>query len=154
MTLALLNAGKKNKKKGIRDSLAFSPRAIATTPAPHRASEEMQGPADGQASAAPRAATRRFSPSEDQELLSLHAKFTAENVKNIWVAVAKEMTGRNNQECSRRWKNLPGVNSNTDWTPADDARLITCVRDEGHQWSKFLKDGKFPGRTIINLSNH
>ncbi|KAJ1980172.1 hypothetical protein H4R34_002555 [Dimargaris verticillata] len=70
-----------------------------------------------------------------------------------WSLVAREIQGRTDDQCSKRWREFldPRIDR-TNWTPEDDARLLKSVRDLGSQWQK-IAQAYFPGRPGIYCRN-
>lgn len=56
----------------------------------------------------------------------------------IWVAVSREVPGRDNEQCRQRWtKRLDPNIRRGQWTPEEDARLLAARAScEARQWTK------------------
>jgi myb proto-oncogene protein len=56
---------------------------------------------------------------------------------NNWIAIAKEVPGRSNVQCQKRWTTAVVHNrvwATGDWTAAEDAMLISGVAQHGRSW--------------------
>lgn len=76
-----------------------------------------------------------WNPKEDALL-----KSAVQKCGGKWVAVAKLMPGRTNEQCRKRWYGYIGVDSSAKsrglWTAAEDARLTAAVKKHGDkEWS-------------------
>jgi hypothetical protein len=96
-----------------------------------------------------RAPLHRWKPAEDAKLMEAVKKHG-----NNWVAVAKLVPGRTNEQCRKRWvRTLDPANNGTNltngkkgkWTPAEDAKLTEAVKKHDNDWVAVA--AMVPGRT-------
>jgi hypothetical protein len=83
----------------------------------------------------------RWKSEEDAKLIDAVSKYGKE-----WVAVAKLVHGRTNQQCRKRWSHTldPGITRGR-WKPEEDAKLIKAVEKHGKNWVAVAT--LLPGRT-------
>jgi hypothetical protein len=83
----------------------------------------------------------RWKSEEDAKLIDAVSKYGKE-----WVAVAKLIHGRTNQQCRKRWSHTldPGITRGR-WKPEEDAKLIEAVEKHGKNWVAVAT--LLPGRT-------
>ena len=62
---------------------------------------------------------------------------TRESRPLLWREVAKNVPGRTNKDCRRRWCNtLANGMMKGPWTESEDERLCNAVRDHGSKWTQ------------------
>ncbi len=97
----------------------------------------------GEAAAAP------WTAAEDEKLRGLVSKYGTDPA---WAQMAKELPGRNNNQCRKRWINvLDPTISKEPWSEDEDRFIITCFRNgTGGQWTKMSQQmvGR-PGNAIM-----
>ncbi|GAB1316610.1 hypothetical protein MFIFM68171_06820 [Madurella fahalii] len=82
---------------------------------------------------------RRWSPQEDQvlrqELRKQLAKPTGKGNTINWSEVAKQLPGRNNKDCRKRYLNeMAGTLKKGPWSQEEDAKLKKLVAEHGLSW--------------------
>ncbi|KAH7042828.1 Homeodomain-like protein [Macrophomina phaseolina] len=70
-----------------------------------------------------------------------------------WTLVAEAVGSRHADQCAKRWQNFldPGL-ERSEWTRADDERLLAAVAAHGHSWT-LIRDTCLPGRSATDLKN-
>jgi hypothetical protein len=69
---------------------------------------------------------------------------------NNWIAIAKEIPGRSNIQCQKRWTSAVVHNrvwATGDWTAAEDAMLTSGVKQHGRSWG--MVAGEVPNRSHV-----
>lgn len=91
---------------------------------------------------------KRFTPSEDQIIISL----VKPNGENDWSKIAKSLEKRTARQCRDRWNNYlnPSLNKD-DWNPEEDELLLKLFEEKGPQWKTL--SNIFNGRSINNVRN-
>jgi hypothetical protein len=90
----------------------------------------------------------RFTSSEDAQLRSLVARYG----DNKWGVVAFRMHGRTARACRDRWFNhLSPTLATAEWTPAEDALLLSLQTQHGNRWVRIA--ASFPNRTDPMVKN-
>ncbi|EAX97746.1 Myb-like DNA-binding domain containing protein [Trichomonas vaginalis G3] len=98
---------------------------------------------------------RKFTPEEDQKLIS-YVQFFGEK----WAIISKLMETRTCKQCRERYREYLNPNiTNLAWTPEEDNLLIQLYTTRGSKWAEFSKilrgrsDGNIKNRWYIYLKN-
>jgi hypothetical protein len=90
----------------------------------------------------------RFSPSEDQSLISL----VRQNGACKWQSIASLMPGRTARQCRDRFMNYLTPNLSRDpWTTGEDQVLLEKFKEVGPHWSRIAPF--LPGRSANAVKN-
>lgn len=74
---------------------------------------------------------------EDQNLLEIVEAFKKSGRKFVWTDIAKNCRNRNGKQCRERYINhLSSTINVSEWTPQEDAIILTCFFRTGKSWSK------------------
>lgn len=64
-------------------------------------------------------------------------KATQESRPVLWHEIAKNIPGRSNKDCRRRWCNtLANGTTKGSWTESEDERLSDAVQEHGSKWTQ------------------
>ncbi|KAL0950729.1 hypothetical protein HGRIS_007505 [Hohenbuehelia grisea] len=87
-----------------------------------------------------------WSPSEDQKLLELFRTHGSR-----WSAIARQIPGRTDDACSKRYRDALDPNLRRDeWTPDEDAKLWEAFHRIGGKWAQV---GSVLGRSSLGCRN-
>lgn len=90
----------------------------------------------------------KFTEEEDQALKDL----VEEHGTNDWLTIASAMPRRNARQCRDRWMNYLQPDLDTSqWTAAEDARLLDLHSQLGSRWVQITR--AFPNRTDTMIKN-
>mmetsp|Transcript_135306 Transcript_135306/g.191412 ORF Transcript_135306/g.191412 Transcript_135306/m.191412 type:complete len:352 (-) Transcript_135306:258-1313(-) len=96
----------------------------------------------------------RWSPDEDEKLLSLVKLQQRKNVNNeiIWDEVEEAFKSRSKKQCRERWlSQLDPTLNKKEWTSNEDQVLLQLSRDLNKRWADIAR--KIPGRTENMVKN-
>ncbi|KAJ6783325.1 hypothetical protein PWT90_02560 [Aphanocladium album] len=80
-------------------------------------------------------ARRKWTPEEDALLRTVVSAALAESRPLLWRELAKDIPGRSNKDCRRRWWNsLADGTAKGLWSEDEDAKLIQAVKELGTNW--------------------
>ncbi|KAL9012903.1 MAG: hypothetical protein Q9173_002368 [Seirophora scorigena] len=80
---------------------------------------------------------RRWTTEEDSLLREAIRKANLEGRPLLWRELAKNVPGRTNKDCRRRWCNkLADGTTKGSWTESEDERLSHAVRQNGPKWTQ------------------
>ena len=90
----------------------------------------------------------KFSPQEDQKLISIINEFGDKD----WKLIASKLSGRNPRQCRERWNNYVNPQlSSAPWTTEEDKLLVEKFNEYGSRWH--LIAPFFTKRSINNIKN-
>ncbi|KAJ3499096.1 hypothetical protein NLG97_g619 [Lecanicillium saksenae] len=80
-------------------------------------------------------ARRKWTPEEDALLRTVVSAALAESRPLLWRELAKDIPGRSNKDCRRRWWNsLADGTAKGLWSEEEDGKLIQAVKELGTNW--------------------
>jgi hypothetical protein len=90
---------------------------------------------------------RKFSPEEDERLMTL-----VPQIGNDWATIARHLIARTPRQCKERWRHYlsPDVVVGN-WTRDEDELLLAKAAQIGPRWTEIAHH--FPGRTDIGVKN-
>ena len=91
-----------------------------------------------------------FTPEQDQQVINYVNSCMGS--KPDWKVIAP-LVGKSARQCRERFRMYlsPVLDSNRQWTPEEDQRLMQLVKTYGKHWAKFKS--YFPGRSDNNIKN-
>ena len=94
---------------------------------------------------------RAWTREEDNQLSKLVAQF-AEEDKNKWMCIEKQIAGRNRKQCRDRWCHVLNPKlAKKGWTAEEDALIIEMQSNCGNRWSEIAFN--LPGRSNNCVKN-